>query len=289
MSYSHRFGGPWTDEKLNTLRDYLVQYRRIFDANAAAQFFNTIYVDAFAGTGSRTSRNGVDSDVVPDDEDAQSYRQGSVSIALDLPSPFDQYFLIDKNRKHVDELENMKKRYSNRNIAVAAGDANGVLQDWCARFDKRRDRAVVFLDPYGMQVEWPTIEAIASTQAIDMWLLFPLGQAVNRLLTRNEPPSPALATRLTRTFGTDEWQAAFYKNSAQPGLFEEPSLVKAVTMDGIAQFFLGRLRTVFTAVAPSYKELRNRKNVPIYILCFAAANPKGATPAIKIANHLLKS
>jgi three-Cys-motif partner protein len=39
--------------------------------------------------------------------------------------------------------------------------------------DWRSHRAVLFLDPYGMQVEWQTIEAIAKTAAIDLWLLFP--------------------------------------------------------------------------------------------------------------------
>lgn len=152
----------------------------------------------------------------------------------------------------------------------------------------RRSRAVVFLDPYGMQVEWPTIEAIASTQAIDMWLLFPLGQAVNRLLTRNELPSVTLSSRLTRTFGTNEWQTAFYKTNPQGGLFSEHSMIKKASMDDIAQFFLERLRLIFHSVSPNYKPLRNSKNAVIYILCFAAANPRGAPTAIRIANHLLK-
>jgi hypothetical protein len=34
---------------------------------------------------------------------------------------------------------------------------------------------VLFLDPYGMQVDWTTIEAIARTKAIDLRVLFPLG------------------------------------------------------------------------------------------------------------------
>ncbi len=42
---------------------------------------------------------------------------------------------------------------------------------------------MVFLDPYGMQVEWSTIEALAATKAIDLWYLFPLGVGVARLLT----------------------------------------------------------------------------------------------------------
>lgn len=48
-----------------------------------------------------------------------------------------------------------------------------------------RRRAVVFLDPFGMQVEWRTIERIGQTKAIDLWILFPLGVAVNRFLTKD--------------------------------------------------------------------------------------------------------
>lgn len=288
MSNPHAFGGSWTDEKLVTLKNYLEAYRTIFTGNPNARYFETVYVDAFAGTGSRVSRRDVDAEVVPSDEDAQSYRQGSVNIALGLESPFDRYFLIDKNPNHTQELELLAGRFPDRTVEIAAGDANDVLRGWCAAFNTRRSRAVVFLDPYGMQVQWQTIEAIAQTQAIDMWLLFPLGQAVNRLLTRNEPPSKAMAARLSQTFGTDEWQEAFYKADPRGNLFGDPAIIKQVTMDGIAQFFLDRLRLVFHSVSPNYKSLRNSKNAVIYILCFAAANPRGAPTAIKIANYLLK-
>ena len=32
----------------------------------------------------------------------------------------------------------------------------------------------MFLDPYGMEVEWKTLQAVAATRAIDVWFLFPL-------------------------------------------------------------------------------------------------------------------
>jgi hypothetical protein len=35
--------------------------------------------------------------------------------------------------------------------------------------------------------------------------------------------------------------------------------------------------------------LLNSQNTPLYLLCFASANPKGAPTAIKIAQHILKS
>ncbi len=34
--------------------------------------------------------------------------------------------------------------------------------------------------------------------------------------------------------------------------------------------------------------LYNSQNVPLYLFCFASANPKGAPTALKIANDLLK-
>ena len=62
-------------------------------------------------------------------------------------------------------------------------DANEYLNEplWQG-LDRGPRRAVLFLDPYGMEVEWDTMVAIAKTQAIDLWILFPLGIAVNRLL-----------------------------------------------------------------------------------------------------------
>jgi hypothetical protein len=50
----HKFGGDWTEIKLSRLQKYLKAYRHIFTQNEKARYFKTWYVDAFAGTGSRT-------------------------------------------------------------------------------------------------------------------------------------------------------------------------------------------------------------------------------------------
>jgi len=46
-------------------------------------------------------------------------------------------------------------------------------------------RGVIFLDPYGMEVSWETVEAIARTEALDCWYFFPLSG-----LYRNAPKDP---------------------------------------------------------------------------------------------------
>ena len=48
---THEFGGGWTEEKLQILDHYLTAYCKIFQTNPRAKHLNTIYVDAFAGTG----------------------------------------------------------------------------------------------------------------------------------------------------------------------------------------------------------------------------------------------
>jgi three-Cys-motif partner protein len=139
-------------------------------------------------------------------------------------------------------------------ISVHAADANAFLQEWCRETDWDKNRAVVFLDPYRMQVDWSTIEAIAATEAIDLWILFPLGQAVNRLLTRNDIPAGGQAQQLTRFCGTEDWKEAFYEEASdQPNMFdllgEESAYVKRANFDAIERFFVERLEQVFVGVS----------------------------------------
>jgi len=44
---------------------------------------------------------------------------------------------------------------------------------------------------------------------------------------------------------------------------------------------------VFPAVAEEPRVLRNSANCPLYLLCFAVGNEKGAPIAMRIADYLL--
>jgi three-Cys-motif partner protein len=139
-----------------------------------------------------------------------------------------------------------------------------------------------------MQVEWTTIQALGRTKAVDLWLLFPVGVAVNRLLTRGSPPPQGWADALTRIFGTPDWRSAFYTTHTQDTLFGlQSEKRKEGNWQQIGQFFVDRLKTVFAGVADNPLPLRNSTHTPIYLLCFAAGNPKGAKPAVKIAQDIL--
>lgn len=294
----HVFGGDWTNEKLNLIQKYLRAYTTIFNRNERAKYFTTIYVDAFAGTGRRVmasrrvKRETGQAKIFDDagDLEMEAALKGSVRIALEVAPPFGRYVFIEKNKKRAAELKSLRREFPAKASAIhiEEADANDHLKQWCAKTDWKRHRAVVFLDPYGMQVEWATIEAIAKTKAIDLWILFPLGVAVNRLLTKDKPPPKKWAAQLTRLFGTEEWRTAFYPKQQTHTLFgAEESQRKEADFARIGDFFLKRLRTVFAKVAPDPRVLKNSKGVPIYLLCFAAGNLKGAKTAVKIAQDIL--
>ncbi|MBU1339336.1 MAG: three-Cys-motif partner protein TcmP [Acidobacteria bacterium] len=289
MTIDHRFGGAWTQEKLTRLSKYLTAYTRIFHANEQARWYTTHYVDAFAGSGFRSDQPTKDSPVFVQDEEAAEFLSGSATIALEVDPTFNKYWFVDRKPDHVNALNELKARFPDRIVTILQDDANHFLREWCRDLDWKKNRAVVFLDPYGAQVEWPTIQDIAGTNAIDLWLLFPLGQAVNRMLTRHEP-NASWAKRLDRLFGTQVWRDEFYRRSAQASLFEDSaSTEKVADFNSIGKFFIARLQSVFAEVSKSPLALFNSKNVPIYLLCFASANPKGGKTAVKIANHILRS
>jgi len=291
MNSPHRFGGQWTQAKLECLKDYLQAYMMIFEKNPKAAFFKTVYVDAFAGTGDRAGpEKQLGQLEFSDDEDAKSLLEGSARIALEIRYPFDEYVFVDVAPGHVLALERLKVSHADiaERIKIHRGEANSFLREWCGRQPWHNTRSVVFLDPYGMDVEWETLEAIAETRAIDLWLLFPLGP-VNRLLTRKGPPPEMFSRVLTRLFGTEEWRETFYRTSLQRTIFgEEDLLRKDANFDAIGAFFVHRLKQVFAGVVERPLVLRNSKNTPIFLLCFAAANPDKSTLAVKIAGDLIE-
>lgn len=293
----HKFGGPWTSEKLTALQKYLKAYRMIFTRNEKARHFKTIYVDAFAGTGDyqHTTEAGSEEDslfATDDQTQVDEFRKGSARIALELDSPFDRYVFIDKKLDHVNQLRAMVGRefpaLENR-CQFWNGDANDLLRELCQiHVDWKKSRAVVFLDPYGMSVSWNTIRLLAETKAVDLWVLFPLAQGVNRLLTRDREPPAGFARRLTDVFGTEAWRTEFYQKAAQTDLFgAENQVEKIATFDSIAALWIKRLKEVFEGVAMRPRFLRNSRGSPLFLLCFAASNPRGAKPALNIVDDLL--
>lgn len=264
----------WTSEKLEILRAYLDAYTTALKN----QRFTLIYVDAFAGSGAIEAR---------DDEDGRQLLAGSPIVAANIrDKPFDQLVFIEKDRRKSESLRvTLTDLGAMDRSTVIPEDANDYLPKFCLNLGPY-DRAVVFLDPFGTQVDWETVDAIARTEKCDTWILFPVG-TIRRLLQRRGDPSRGRQDRLDSVFGGSSWRDLQHP-VLQPSMFDDaPTVETDPGVDGIIAIYRDRLETAFAQVAPASRTLRNSRNAPLYEFMFAAANHKGAGIAVKIANHIL--
>lgn len=272
----HRFGGAWTVEKLDILEKYLNAY----SIALKNQKFDKLYIDAFAGNGTVECKI--------DDHNTLEI-DGSAKLALKTNPPFSKYYFIEKKAEFALKLQQIKNEHPDKKIEIINSDCNDFLRILCAKTNWKNARGLLFLDPYGMQVEWETLELIAKTKAIDVWYLFPLS-ALNRLLKRDGNIDQSIHDKISRILGTNDWYEAFYQPSSQLSLFEEETIEKTVNFNSLSNYVLDRLRSIFPAVAQNAKILYNTRNSPLFLFCFAMANdePKAVNLALRIAKHILK-
>jgi three-Cys-motif partner protein len=284
------FAGPHTANKLDKLEAYLRAYLTVLKKQA---WVHTIYFDAFAGTG--TAPIAVNAEpVLPLDDDATEFIVGSARRALDLDLSFSEYVFVEKGRAKARELDRLKSAYPAKadRIKVENTDANSALRNFCATRNWKKCRAVVFLDPFGNQVEWSTIEAIAGTTAIDLWYLFPAGLGVHRQIGRDARVDADKEASLTRLYGTPEWRTVLISEEESPDLFgdENKRSIKTSSPALATEFMIQRMKSVFKGGVLDEWLVLGRRRHHSYSLIFAWANPSvGARKAGTIARAVIRS
>lgn len=283
----HRFGGEHTELKLDVLGKYLDFY-----CNALKhQAFETWYIDGFAGTGFR-QQTELTGGIFANAPIAFQEKTllGSASIALNVNPPFDHYRFVEANGPRRATLQQLCDTKNVKDCQVSAGDANDHIRSilaqppWSGHRDQWRQRAVVFLDPYGMGVKWRTLEALAASERADVWYLFNV-KAVNQQMARDGAridESKYLA--LKEVFGTDDWQAAFYRSGPDQGnLFggSSPSSSKRATPEQISQFMRERLGTLFRYVSDPLPLTVGSMNRYFELYCLSNSSSPQAIALIK--------
>ncbi len=195
--------GPWAAEKHQLLDHYLSAYTTIMKGQSWCRN-GYHYIDAFAGTGRPMLR----------DAHEQRYIDGSPRIALSIENPFTTYSFIEMARWRVEQLERLRREFPGRTIHVLRGDCNRVIVEHITPRVRRErfNRGFIFLDPFGVNMAWDTIEQIASTGALEILLNFPT-MALNRAALHNRPD--ALTTtgvaQMNRVWGSEEWRGLLYE------------------------------------------------------------------------------
>ncbi len=279
----NQFGSLHTDEKLGHLEEYL----RTFTTALKKQPFKRVFFDAFAGTGD--IKNTEDTPLLETVSEYSAFIRGSAQRALSLGTAFDEYVFVEKRRAKAAELEKLRTQYPDvaDRIVIQNADANAALINFCTTTDWKRTRAVVFLDPFGNQVSWSTLEVVAATKAIDLWYLFPAGLGVHRQISREGKVHQTHELSLDNLLGTKEWRTEFIRKERTADLFGDAEReVKQATAESITEFMASRMGTIFKGgVLEEWLPLGSR-GIHMYSLMFAWANPD---PKARLAGRLARA
>jgi len=288
------WGGLWTEQKLDAFEKYVKAYLTIMNNNRDKFGWKLIYFDAFAGSGSREAGQEQDDknkiplfDITEEDEAVYCGAAERV-VNIDLRG-FDYYCFIESDETSKSELEQKLdpiRVTKNLDLRFRYGDANEYIKKLAEtiRSDSNKYRSLAMIDPFGMQVNWESIEQFKGTKT-DLWILIPSGVIVNRLLDRNGK-LPHIE-KLVSFFGLSESEIKeqFYKKQTSMGLFDMEDDIKKVSepIKKITEVYIQKLMTIFDYVTPKPLVLFNSRNVPIYHFAFASNNPT----ALKIADEII--
>ena len=201
--------GPWARDKLDALARYLEFYTKVLKN----QPWRTLYLDAYAGggravvrTGERPPPRGADlfSDAPPIDTEVRELIDGSPRIALGLADPFDRYILVDSDPERVAELQALKAEFGDRRTinVLKATAAEGI--NWVTRqtISRKTHRGIAFLDPFGANLDWASVQKLAATGLFEVVVNFALSMAIQRMLPNSGEVPDAWRSRSTRISAT---------------------------------------------------------------------------------------
>lgn len=282
---AHNFGGAWTEAKL----EIVSAYAKSFQTALKKQQFETWYIDPFAGSGERVEKRvaGGLLEGRPIEEEEVAFA-GSARRALDIVPHFHHYRFADTKRSHVEALRRLAREHPERDILIWPGDGNECVQailsaePWSNHRDAWKQRGIVFLDPYGMNVSWETLQLIANTRRLDVWFLFAAKAVRQQLGPSLDRVDESKAAALDRFFGEPKWREEFFRSATgQMGLFGDDSAKSetAVNLKAIGDYARRRFGDAFCWVSPP-KSL-TVSNVPDYFQLYCMTNNKSAEPLIE--------
>ncbi len=266
--------GEWSEAKLNILREYVKPYMQIL--NKHHPLF-PVYIDAFADRGQHISRRT--KEIVP----------GSPLHALRIIPRFKEYYFIDIDPKKVEDLKRLVrtelKGYESPlpEVHILEGDSNSILKHEVLPKITHSSyrRALCFLDPYGMHLDWEVIKMAGELKTVDIFVNFSI-MDMNRNVLRRDPDKvdSKEIRRMNLFWGDESWKdIAYYRGG---DLFGHP---EKVSNKEIKDAYRQRLKEIAGfAYVPEPIAMKTSQNTIVYYLFFASAQ----SVARKIINDIFR-
>lgn len=272
----NQFGGPWTEKKIVIFIKYLKAYLQIMNR----QSFKLIYFDGFAGSGE-----------IAQNPNYPSLIEGVATkvISIDKPRSFDIYYLVELDKGNANKLgQIIKQKFPQKSdkVIVSNEDCNKKLLG-LSKFllEHKNYRAIVFIDPKGMQLEWNSLLSFKK-MGVDMWILVPTGIGINRNLNNSGKISNYSMNRLKKNLGLNEEEIkkSFYREEKDLTLFgdENITIKESKAIEKAAKLYQERLKTIFAHVSNPFP-MKNSTGSIMYHFIFASNNKTG----LKIANDII--
>ncbi len=273
----NQFGGNWTQQKIEIVASYAKAYLTVMKDRL---YFKLLYFDGFAGSGDIFKENEYDFEIIV----------GTTMKILEIDSPrsFDMYYFVEKNENNKKQLEQkIRIKFPQKDTHIVCEDCNKKMIDLANFLKKNLNyRVLAFVDPYGMEVNWNSIEALKGL-GIDLWILVPTGIGVNRLLKNDGKISDAWLQKLEKFLGMNPKSILdfFYKEKTSFTLFGDETLFEKEkkATDKAAKLYRTRLNEIFDFVSEPFI-MKNTTNSVMYHFMMATNNKT----AIKIANDVIK-
>lgn len=291
------FGDKHTVQKLETVQKYLQAYVTALKF----QPFRLLYVDACAGSGSsvprgtlevsntgQTSLEGLSGPIADTDE----IIVGSAIRALAVNPPFHKYLLNDVKQSNVNALRKAVRDefpHLADKVQLTKLDANDMLRDLCRSQNWKETRAVVFLDPFGLQINYETLQLLGQTGAVDLWYLVPVF-AMYRQVSGDGQINADGGPRVDAALGTSAWRDVAVVEETSMDLFNQPQFrsKRAVDVAWFEKVAKDRLADAFGGQVLNETLPLGRNGIQEFSLMFAWANRhKKAELAAKLAKAVL--
>ncbi len=286
------WGGKWTNKKLDAFTKYVSAYLTIM---SKYKYWKTIYFDGFAGSGTRhTKKNTEVLNLLQFDTEDENIYKGAAERILSLPNnlAFDFHYFVDLENKSLEKLkiklEDLQKNHSNP-FQYKTGDCNKRIKELAEAMHHQPNKyaALVLIDPFGMQINWDSIEMLKDRRS-DIWILVPTGVIVNRLLNKNGELKHI--DKLQSFFGLTEKDIReyFYHKENQNTLFGEMEIIEKINdpIQKISELYIRKLKTIWKFVTECPLILVNSKGCPIYHFVFASNNQSATNIAKQIITKL---
>jgi three-Cys-motif partner protein len=280
----NQFGGYWTELKMEIVVKYAKAYLTIMNKQ---HWVKTIFFDGFAGSGYIE----IDEGIIDYDGDNTEKTKGTALRILEIsePKPFDIYYFVELNESNKNELQKEVKSVTNSsNVHIVQADCNQKLMALATFMKKNKSyRTLAFIDPFGMSLNWSSIEALKDL-GVDIWILIPTGMGANRLLKTDGNISEAWWNKLESFFGMtkQEIDEIFYKRTSVPTLFgEENKVEKQIdSIQKIYSLYETKLKEVFKYVSNPFI-IKNSTNSIMYHFLMATNNKT----ALNIADDIVSA